>query len=588
MAAFSSRGPQADFVKPDITAPGIQVLAGMTPQPTGITNGPPGQLFQAIAGTSMSSPHAAGASALVKAAHPSWTPAQIKSALMTASVQTAVKEDGVTPADPFDMGAGSLRVNRSVNPTLVFDETAADFAASAGNPLHRIDLNIPSVDAPTMTGTITTTRTATNVTGQNQVLKVSTKAPAGATITVGANNGNMSFKAGETITFPISISAPSLANGQYFGRITLDPQKPGTNPVTIPVAFVKKQGAVTMTHVCSPTTFAVSAETHCTVSMANLAAVPANVNLEVKGSPGLHYNDVSPPATLIPPQFGLTWSGTLGPSLPPTVNSITAGGAPSSYLPLSAFGVPPIAGVGDDTLTNFNVPTFFYGGEPYTRLGVGSNGTLVVGGGTGVDATPNPQTFPNTARPNNTIAPLWTDLNPAAAGAIRIATLTDGTDTWIVVDWAAVRNFSNVTLHSFEVWIKIGAAPASEEISLVYGVANTAAPDPGTGGNSGAENRDGTSGKNLATPANATEWRVNLGPPTAGGTQVITYDASADEPKMYSSTASMTSNVTPGTTQVVKPLPVPPKRRLNTTPGAGRLGGALPASATREAVASGS
>src|SRR5262249_6597947 len=81
MAAFSSRGPTGDWIKPDVTAPGIQVLAGMTPQPdeTTPTNGPPGNLFQAIAGTSMSSPHAAGVSALVKASHPDWTPEEIKS-----------------------------------------------------------------------------------------------------------------------------------------------------------------------------------------------------------------------------------------------------------------------------------------------------------------------------------------------------------------------------------------------------------------------------------------------------------------------------------------------------------------------------
>ncbi len=65
MASFSSRGPTGDWIKPDVTAPGVQVLAGMTPQPDQTTadNGPPGNLFQAIAGTSMSSPHAAGVSA---------------------------------------------------------------------------------------------------------------------------------------------------------------------------------------------------------------------------------------------------------------------------------------------------------------------------------------------------------------------------------------------------------------------------------------------------------------------------------------------------------------------------------------------
>ena len=63
----------------------------------------------------MSSPHAAGVSALVKAVHPDWTPGQIKSALMTSAVQDVLKEDGRTPADPFDMGAGSIRADRAAD-----------------------------------------------------------------------------------------------------------------------------------------------------------------------------------------------------------------------------------------------------------------------------------------------------------------------------------------------------------------------------------------------------------------------------------------------------------------------------------------
>ena len=165
------------------------MLAGTTPQPDQTTadNGPPGNLYQAIAGTSMSSPHSAGVSALVKAAHPTWTPAEIKSALMTSSVQTVVKEDGVTPADAFDMGAGSIRADRAVNPTLVFDETYANWSPRARDTLHRIDLNIPSIDATTMGGSISTQRTAINVSGKNQTLDAQITAPAGVTITV--NNG---------------------------------------------------------------------------------------------------------------------------------------------------------------------------------------------------------------------------------------------------------------------------------------------------------------------------------------------------------------------------------------------------------------
>jgi hypothetical protein len=562
MAAFSSRGPQADFIKPDVTAPGIQVLAGMTPQPdeTTPTNGPTGNLYQAIAGTSMSSPHAAGASALVKAVHPDWTPAMIKSALMTSAAQGVVKEDGVTPFTPFDAGAGSIRVNRAVNPTVVFDETFDGYVLSAADPLHRVDLNLASVNAPTMTGTITTKRTLTNVSGADLKLGISVSAPAGATVAVAdkqgkAGNGTVALKKSGPTEIWITISGPSLPNGQYFGRITLTGDK-GSNDVTIPVAFFKKQGAVSLTHTCVPTTLATDQVTHCAASVANFAPVTANVNLSVTNPDGrLTYANASAGASI--GKQGVSWSGSLGPSLPPMVTSITTTTGPAGgYLPLSRFGVAPIPGVGDDTISNFTVPTYLYGQEAYTRVGVVSNGYVVIGGGTSADIVFSPQHFPNPARPNNVVAPLWNDLNPPAGGTIRIATLSDGTNTWIVVDYNAVKNFSNATTHTFEVWLQTGSAASGEQITISYGNANTASPDPGSGGNSGAENREGTSGQNLTTPANNTEWRVNLSGPTAGGTAMVTYDASAKKAGTYTTVAGMTSDVTPGITQVVQTLTV--------------------------------
>ena len=89
--------PGGTFLKPDITAPGVQILAGNTPTPDEVAGGPPGQYFQAIAGTSMSSPHVAGSAILLKALHPNWTPGQIKSALMTTAKTTVVKEDRPRP-----------------------------------------------------------------------------------------------------------------------------------------------------------------------------------------------------------------------------------------------------------------------------------------------------------------------------------------------------------------------------------------------------------------------------------------------------------------------------------------------------------
>jgi hypothetical protein len=72
-------------------------------------------------------------------------------------------------------------------------------------------------------------------------------------------------------------------------------------------------------------------------------------------------------------------------STPPDV-SIAPGSSPAGgYLPLRLFGIPPVGGVTDDSITNFNVPAFTYAGETYTRVGFSSNGYVVVGGGTAAD-----------------------------------------------------------------------------------------------------------------------------------------------------------------------------------------------------------
>jgi subtilisin family serine protease len=571
MASFSSRGPLGDWIKPDVTAPGVQVLAGTTPQPDQTTadNGPPGNLFMAIAGTSMSSPHAAGVSALVKAAHPTWTPAEIKSALMTSSVQGVVKEDGVTPADAFDMGAGSIRADRAVNPTLVFNATTADMVAAGNDPLHRIDLNIPSIDATTMSGSISTHRTAINVSGKKQVFDVQITEPAGVTITVGNDNHTLQIDKDGTLTFPISIDAPSVANGQYQGRIDLVPNKgSGANKVTIPVAFVKKQGAVTLTNNCSPLSFAAfTGASHCTARVANFSPQSATAALNIADSVQgrkLQYENIGAPGSVVGRADGVQWSGSLTPAIPPQVTGFTLGaGEPFGYVPLSALGVSPVSGVGDDTISNFTLGTpVLYGAEQYTGIGVVSNGYVVLGGGTSADIVFTPQHFPNAARPNNVIAPMWSDLNPSATGAghLYVASLSSGTQRWLVVDWEGVKNFGNATTHSFEIWLANTASSTGEQVTIAYGPdGNAGSGDPDSGQNWGAENRDGTSGANISSaPANSTQYRVNVTGLTAGGAVAIPYDITSDEVGTWDSVASMTSNRTPGITQVVTTLTVTP------------------------------
>jgi hypothetical protein len=560
------------------------VLAGQTPQPDQTTadNGPPGNLFMAIAGTSMSSPHAAGVSALVKAAHPDWTPPEIKSALMTSSVQTVVKEDGVTPADAFDMGAGSIRADRAVNPTLVFDETHADFVAAGTDTMHRVDLNLASIDATTMTGDITTHRTAINVSGKSQSLDVQVSAPAGVTITV--NDGrplHVSKEPGSSVTFPIEISAPDVANGQYQGRINLVPRN-GSNTVTMPVAFVKKQGLVTLTNSCSPLSFPTTSNasphsTHCTVGAANFGSTSSNVSLTVqqreKGA-GLIYKNVGAPGSVIGTGDGVQWSGTLSPAVAPQVNAInniTGNGPVGGYLSLTGFGSLTIPG-GDDAITNVNVPTFYYGGEPYSQIGVTTDGYIVVGGGTASDVSFAPQSFPSVSRPNNVLAPFWTDTNTTGGtpgnNAIQVNVLGNGDSAWIIVDFQAIRNFSVPnTPHTGEIWIRASllnhTGPAGEQLTYSYATANAASGDPDENPafpiNWGAENKDGSSGKNIASaPANNTEYRPVLSPPTAGGQVSIPFDIASKKSGTFHSDASMTASTVPGATVAPVTLTVTP------------------------------
>ena len=116
MASFSSRGPNAaaaDVVKPDLTAPGMQVLAGNSPVSDPSVS-PPGQLFQAISGTSMASPVVAGMFALLKQAHPDWTPAMAKSALMTTADTDVVDNDRADPGRPVRDGRRDGRHRQGV------------------------------------------------------------------------------------------------------------------------------------------------------------------------------------------------------------------------------------------------------------------------------------------------------------------------------------------------------------------------------------------------------------------------------------------------------------------------------------------
>ncbi|XP_047331709.1 cucumisin-like [Impatiens glandulifera] len=129
IVSFSSRGPNpvtSDILKPDLSAPGVDILAAWTlaNSPSGIQADNRRLPFNIISGTSMACPHATAAAAYVKTFNPSWSPAAIKSALMTTAFEMS---PNTTPLAEFGYGAGNINLVGAIDPGLVYDANLTDY-----------------------------------------------------------------------------------------------------------------------------------------------------------------------------------------------------------------------------------------------------------------------------------------------------------------------------------------------------------------------------------------------------------------------------------------------------------------------------
>jgi subtilisin family serine protease len=222
MGAFSARGPAPvqDILKPDVTAPGINILAGFTPD---AANSVAGEYFAYITGTSMATPHVAGVAALLRQAHPDWSPAAIKSALMTTARQSVNQQDGTTPANPFDFGSGHIVPNDANDPGLVYDvtddeydafacgtespaveQTRCDDLTAAGLSFDAEDLNQPSVTVARLASTQTATRRVTNVGDETETYVASIDAPIEMIVDV--TPSSLTLNPGQSATFDVTFT----------------------------------------------------------------------------------------------------------------------------------------------------------------------------------------------------------------------------------------------------------------------------------------------------------------------------------------------------------------------------------------------
>ncbi|KAM4071612.1 hypothetical protein ACB094_11G074100 [Castanea mollissima] len=227
-ASFSSRGPNyitADILKPDITAPGIDIIAAYSPHasPSGAPGDKRSLKYNIMSGTSMSCPHVAGAAAYLKTFHPDWSPSAIKSALMTTAWPmnaTNVYEEG-----EFAFGAGHINPVKAIEPGLVYETFKEDYIKMLcsikisffgtcpkgvkGSPK---DLNYPSMQALVESDnsfTVEFPRTVTNVGPAGSTYKAKVKTDSH--INVSVKPSTLSFKSsGEKKSFVVTVSGKGL------------------------------------------------------------------------------------------------------------------------------------------------------------------------------------------------------------------------------------------------------------------------------------------------------------------------------------------------------------------------------------------
>ncbi|PWF40446.1 S8 family peptidase [Massilia glaciei] len=237
MAGFSSRGPNQstlNVLKPDLTAPGVDILAGVSPAHTeaerdAIENGTlaPQSAWSFYQGTSMSSPHVAGLAALLRQRHPGWSPAAIKSALMTTAATTY--DDGVDGAAngllPWAQGAGHVVPNHAGDPGLVYDLAAQDYyrfmcgigaTPAAGcrtiGALAPYNLNLPSMTASNVLGRLTLQRSVTNVGAAAASYAASASVPG---FTVSVAPATLELEPGQRASFGVTLTRTKAPIGAW-------------------------------------------------------------------------------------------------------------------------------------------------------------------------------------------------------------------------------------------------------------------------------------------------------------------------------------------------------------------------------------
>ncbi|KAG7581919.1 Peptidase S8 propeptide/proteinase inhibitor I9 [Arabidopsis suecica] len=277
VASFSARGPNPEtpeILKPDVIAPGLNILAAWPDRigPSGVPSDNRRTEFNILSGTSMACPHVSGLAALLKAAHPDWSPAAIRSALMTTAYTVDNRGDPMmdestgNTSSVMDYGSGHVHPTKAMDPGLVYDITPYDYinflcnsnytgtnivtitrrqadcdgARRAG---HVGNLNYPSFSVVFQQygeGKMSThfIRTVTNVGDSDSVYEIKIRPPRGTTVTVEPEK--LSFRrVGQKLSFVVRVKttevklSPGATNVQTGHIVWSDGKRNVTSPLVV-------------------------------------------------------------------------------------------------------------------------------------------------------------------------------------------------------------------------------------------------------------------------------------------------------------------------------------------------------------------
>ena len=489
IAGFSSRGPSPiiDVIKPDVAAPGANILAADIGG------------FGIRSGTSMASPHHAGAALLIRA-NVDWTPSEVKSAMMMTTVNRMTKEDGVTPADPFDFGAGRIDLRRAIRSGLVLDETIENYRdanpETGGDPKT---LNLASFQNGRCVDRCTWTRTVRNVTDRVGVWELEIDDREGLRFDVRPRR--LRLAAGATREIRVTADAALAERSWTFTTLELAVARGPSTDLRMPVA-VRPSGS-SLPGVLSVTSNVNEAERGDTVTYAvdvqnGTLGGPIEIDVPVGRGLGLIRDSLT-----VSVEGGVTtqdwrydrtrrtlsWKGMLDTA----GFDIESASSPAGYVSLAGLGVAPSpcpeASCDSGALT-LDVPRFRFNGQSYTQVIWSTNGVIEVGTASGTRASVTEREFPNSRTPNNIMAPFWTDLEVGQPTSNWYTAVVDiGAEQYTVYEWDVHHDDDNSLRYNFQVWIRNGD---TEGIWFIYHRVDS--PTPPDGVSIGVENADGTVG----------------------------------------------------------------------------------------------